>query len=552
MGGAIADYVDYKIHLPVLQKTQTRKLRALISKNKNTVFGKEHHFDKIHDVESFKKNVPIREYEHFEPYISRILAGEKNILTAGDIILFEPTAGTTSGSKLIPYTRTLKKEFQKAVNPWLFDIYKSNRQLLGGKSYWSITPAVAGKKYTPGGIPIGFEEDSEYLGVLGKILKNVFVVPNAVARLENIENFRYATAYFLLLESDLALISVWNPTFLILLLDAIDRYIDCLAKDIHDGTLTLPRPAGGSFPAPYTIKPRPKRANQLMKIFTGEDARRFTRAWQRLKLISCWTSGFSRHYAEKLSAYFPGVAIQGKGLIATEGIMTIPFNNDGQYYPAYTSHFFEFLEQDDGRDARDARDGEGKPNPETRLLHQLETGKEYTVIITTGGGLYRYNIKDKITVVGKRGGTPLTIFSGREDVCDIVGEKLSHGHCRRVIEEAVKKYDLKIEFILLAPGLESSGCYYTIYLEIRGEPDPGKLRLFRHGVEQGLLENFHYRYGRELGQIAPLRLFLIDPGGIRVYFNRCNENGQKIGDVKAGVLDKRTGWENYFKGKYFQ
>jgi hypothetical protein len=59
MSGAIVDYLDYKIH----------------------------------DSESFKKNVPIREYEHFEPYINRILEGENNVLTAEDIILFEPTGG---------------------------------------------------------------------------------------------------------------------------------------------------------------------------------------------------------------------------------------------------------------------------------------------------------------------------------------------------------------------------------------------------------------------------------------------------------------------------
>jgi hypothetical protein len=156
------------------------------------------------------------------------------------------------------------------------------------------------------------------------------------------------------------------------------------------------------------------------------------------------------------------------------------------------------------------------------------------------------------TVIGKHAGAPLTTFAGREDVCDIVGEKLSHSHARRVIEEVMKKFDLDVEFIILAPGIEPSGCYYTIYMETRGEIELGKLRVFRDEVEQGLLENFQYRYGKELGQIAPLKLFLIESGGIRVYFNRCIENGQKMGDIKPGILDKRTGWENYFKGRHFQ
>jgi len=537
VGGTLAGYLDYKFHIKRAKKKQVRKLLALVTKNKDTEFGRQHHFDRITGVESFKKHVPIREYEDFEPYIHRIMEGETNVLTSEDIILFEPTGGTTSGSKLIPYTRSLKKEFQKAVKPWLFDIYSRGPHLLKGKSYWSITPTGSDKTYTPGGIPVGFEEDSEYLGLLGKILKHVLIAPNALNRVKNIENFRYVTAYFFLKEKDLSFISIWNPTFLILILETVETYLDALIADIQKGTLTLPVPETPEVCALLEtgIKPAPRRAAELKEISGAGRPLQYTKIWKRLKFISCWTDSASRSYAEKLAGRFPGAVIQGKGLIATEGIVTIPFFKAGGCVPAYNSHFFEFLEEDTG---------------DTKLLHRLEKGKEYTVVITTGGGLYRYNLKDKVIVRGHYAGMPLIVFQGRENVSDVVGEKLDCRHVRRVMESVLRRFDLDVDFIMLSPGIRSSGCYYTVFMEPKGTVGEAALQSFRDAVEAGLCENYYYKYGKELGQISPLRIFLIRSGGINAYFKRCTECGQRIGDIKPNMLDKRTDWENHFQGKF--
>ena len=52
--------------------------------------------------------------------------------------------------------------------------------------------------------------------------------------------FRYATLRHLLQADDLRLISVWNPTFLTLLLDALAANWGPLLDDLAAGTLTLP------------------------------------------------------------------------------------------------------------------------------------------------------------------------------------------------------------------------------------------------------------------------------------------------------------------------
>ena len=83
---------------------QKREFERLLQKGRNTWFGKDHDFGAISSYENFKRNVPIRDYEEFRPYIGRIRLGEDDVLWPGKPIYFAMTAGTTSGGKYIPIT----------------------------------------------------------------------------------------------------------------------------------------------------------------------------------------------------------------------------------------------------------------------------------------------------------------------------------------------------------------------------------------------------------------------------------------------------------------
>ncbi|MBK9743213.1 MAG: GH3 auxin-responsive promoter family protein [Saprospiraceae bacterium] len=85
-------------------KDQNRIRQTLISKAKNTAFGKDHHFDQITNYNDFKKAVPIRDYEGLRTYIDRVTKGEADILWPGKPKYFAKTSGTTSGVKYIPIT----------------------------------------------------------------------------------------------------------------------------------------------------------------------------------------------------------------------------------------------------------------------------------------------------------------------------------------------------------------------------------------------------------------------------------------------------------------
>src|SRR5436853_105826 len=66
--------------------------------------------------------------------------------------------------------------------------------LLGGAQYWSISPSARREEYTPGGLRVGFDDDTEYLGPLERlVLRRVLAVPGAVSRIPNLDESRRVT-----------------------------------------------------------------------------------------------------------------------------------------------------------------------------------------------------------------------------------------------------------------------------------------------------------------------------------------------------------------------
>ncbi len=196
----------YRRALVCCEAAQHDVLQEILSKNADTEFGRRYGFAAIRSPGEYQAAVPLAEYGDFEPYISRIAAGEQGILTAETVLLLEPTSGSAAASKLIPYTKGLKRQFQRGLAPWIADLYRSFPALIIGQSYWSITPAARKPEQTSGGIPVGFEDDSDYLGGFkGWLVRSVQAVPMEVKLIGDMESFWYVTLLFLLRSRRLAL-----------------------------------------------------------------------------------------------------------------------------------------------------------------------------------------------------------------------------------------------------------------------------------------------------------------------------------------------------------
>jgi hypothetical protein len=509
------------------EEAQMRILRRLLRANRASSTGRRLRFDAIDSYEHFRNRVPLSTYEDYQPFIERIIAGEAGELTSEPVRRLMPSSGSSAARKLIPYTASLQREFGRAIAPWIVDLYSRRPDLREGPSYWSVSPA-ANCTDTPSRVPIGYEEDSAYLGgLLQSLVDATLAVPGFVSRIRDMETFRYVTLLFLLRRPELRLISVWNPSFLTLLIDDAPRHWDRLLEDLKEGTFTPPQPLERALRAALAqpFRANPGRAQELHRC----GPRDVVQFWKRLAVISCWGDAHASGGATDLAQRFPGVEIQHKGLLATEAFVTLPF--DGHHPLAVTSHFFEFLD-DDGR---------------ALLAHELSEGGEYQVVVTTGGGLYRYRLGDRVRVESRMGATPSLRFLGKEDhVSDRCGEKLTAAHVGQAVEGLLHDAGIEATFSMLAPDEHRRPVGYSLYLETAAQLPPD----LASRLDRLLAENPHYDYCLRLGQLAPAQVFQVRGDAQRAYLDAIVRRGGRLGEIKPSPLSNLGGWSRIFAGDY--
>jgi hypothetical protein len=483
-------------------------LRAYLHRNADTAFGREYGFTNISDISTYQQRVPVVSYEGIAPWVERIAKGEPRVLTTEPVKVLERTSGGYGRDKLIPYTESLLTEFSAATNPWIFDLYRQRPRLMGTSSYWSVSPATRKKEYSEGGLAIGFDDDTEYFsGLQRSILNRLMAVPGDVARISDFETWRRVTLTHLLSDSDLGLISVWNPSFLTLLMEA-------LAEDLNGYLDVLPAPRRKG------LQRRLERAGTL----TGEVL------WPKLGLISCWTDGVAGQFLGDLRRWFPKTEIQGKGLLATEGVISFPLTGQSGAVAAVNSHFMEFKDLQN-------------PNATPLLVNQLREGGHYSPIISTGAGFYRYALGDALRCVGHYRHVPLFKFEGRVDkTSDICGEKLSIRMVDLAMEKARQASGLSSRFAMLAPRLTRPP-QYVLYLETNDQQSV--VENFLAIIEAELSQSQHYNYCRTLGQLGPVTLKRVVHGQ-QTYLDTLVGLGVRRGDIKPTHLDGRSIWDEHF------
>jgi hypothetical protein len=457
------------------RRAQETILLDFLRRNAGSEYGRRHAYEKIRSISEFQDAVPVVSYEDLEPWVERIRNGEPNVLTVEPVVMMEKTSGSSRAAKYIPYTESLRREFQNAISAWMFDLFARRPGLLGGSQYWSISPVAREKETTPGGLAVGFEDDSEYLSSLERRLAGwVMAVPRSLCRIADVEESRRETLRHLIANRDLRFISVWNPSFLSILMSRLPRGL---------------RPA---------------------------------ELWPELKLISCWTSGPSRRFVPELRELFPGVEIQGKGLLATEGVVSFPEMGRPAPSAALTSHFLEFMD----------------PDGRCRLVDELEVGSRYSVLMTTGGGFARYSLGDQVEVVA-----PSCLeFVGRTgDTSDLCGEKLSEVFVGPILEDASALFGLG-GLLMLAPEWGRPP-RYEFFVE-SGIAAPAATY-----VEKRLRQSVHYDYCRRLGQLDPVEGVSVTAGCER-YVRGCERLGQRVGNVKPAYLRREFGWRDRLAGTH--
>ena len=481
------------------QAAQQKLLAKLIRQIAATEYGQSLHLKATDDYSAFAAKLPLVRYDDLSEWIALQQRHYRPVIAAEPVLFYEKTSGSSGAAKHIPYTRGLKNSFQRMFLLWLSDLLRHGPALSTGKVFLSISPNFRRNEFAPNGTRIGLEDDTEYLETWARwLLKPFLVAPPALARLQSPEHFKHILSLHLLAEADLEVVSIWNPSFLTILLQYIQTHQAELSADLKSGEVT----AEGLR---FRFKPITQR--RLAWLSEAD----WPQLWPQLKLISCWNSAHAATAAQELSAWLPHVFLEGKGLLATEAPLTFPLIQAGGCVPLPSEIFYEFL-TDDGA---------------IRLLHELTAGSEYEIVITQQGGLARYRTGDRVLVKHFYEATPCLEFIGRNDaVCDLVGEKLNEIFVRSCLAQLPLPVD---GFQLLVPDQPASG--YCLWLD-RTPADGAQLAT---ELERLLCESFHYRNARLLGQLQPVCV-AVRQDLRAAYYEGLQARGMKWGDIKPQAL----------------
>lgn len=503
------------------EAAQDRVLRRIVGLTAGSRYGRHLGLDPRDGYAAFRRKVPLVDYDDLRPWIDEQVATGAPVLSREPALLYERTSGSSGRPKLVPYPPALLAAFNACFVVWAADLVAAGPRFRTGRIFFSVSPAFQKRETTPTGVPISLADDAAYLSPrMQRLFGGCFFVPPALKHIREGAAYRRALAATLIAEARLEVLSVWSPTYLLSLLDAIHADRDALLADLRRGRT-------GPADVPIAL---PRVAPERLRLLE-RDPVPWTALWPALQLVSCWTDGASAVFVPALRRSFPGVLLQGKGLLATEAPVTVPLLRASAPVPLLDEVFLEL--EDEG----------GAP----RRLHELKDGHEYTVVVTQPGGLLRYRMHDRVRAEGRVGRTAGLRFLGRDGrTSDLAGEKLGEPFVRAALAATLGAGVPCAGDSCAGDSCAGDSCAYLVaeappggvpgYTCVTDAPagagDPVALA---DRLDGALRAAFHYAQARDLGQLrAPRVVWRADA---RAHYERMHlERGFGWGNIKFEAL----------------
>ncbi len=523
------------------REAQSRLLETIVGRNRDTEYGRKHGFREVKDLASYQRSVPIVHYEDIRDSIDRMTRGEENVLTAETPVMFSQTSGTTGKAKFIPVTPTCQR--QGGTSTWLYFARNDHPEMFAGKVITVVSPAVEG--HTESGIPYG-STSGMIIRELPKVVQHTYAVPYEVYEIDDYTGEYYALLRFGMAES-VSFLGSANPSSILMLAEMGDRLAESLIRDIHDGTLGDEFDIRASLRevlAPQ-LRADPERAKQLDGFRRARGGKLLPADyWPQLALIGCWKGGTVSSYIERFPEWYDPdgrgmIPVRDMGYLASEARMSVPVSDNGAG-GVLTVHLnlFELVP---------VEEVEAKPdNPEQwKILgvHEVEVGKEYHVIITTTGGLYRYDINDVIEVVDRWHNTPVVVFRRKgRGMSNLTGEKISVNHLIEAVEKAAEANGVKAAHFKAEPdGGESR---YVFKVEFEQSPSEDVARRFLGAVDDALGEcNMEWKSKRDSRRLKDPVLQVMKSGWYERGKEKLVADGKRLFQSKTIILDAKAGYE---------
>ncbi len=503
----------FERHLGDLESVQRAGLSRWLGAASRAPFWQAHGMRADWTWEQFASKVPVSTYADYADALTEQRAQSQAQLIDSPVARYQPTSGSTSAVKWIPYTSLFLSELDEAISAWVGDLYEQFPRQAAGTHYWSLSWIPTNMRTQTAG---DINDDMKMLSWGKRLLAYLTqAVPQEVALAETLEDSLFATVAFLCADESLGFMSVWSPTFGLNVLEYMATWRLELAGVLAQGQWG--ERAGRMAGVPC---PRSGRAAHLLNDWDGVlSPDFFQRLWPKLALVSAWDTAAAAPWAKSLHKQLPHAEFQGKGLWATEGVVTIPFG--GKYPLAYQSHVYEFVDAND-----------------ERVLPPwlLREGQDVIPLMTTGSGLARYRMNDVLRVEGFLGRVPCFTFLGRNDGVDLVGEKISATTAQSVLDSfSLDSAALPVTLLALDQLHDGRPAYVLLAECPAGKATPERAQALSEQLEDALQQHFHYKLARELGQLQSAQC-LLSASMRELYLGLCRDRGMIEGNIKIEPL----------------
>jgi hypothetical protein len=494
------------------RKTQHEVLERLLTLNQASDFSREHDLTGTLTANEFRARLPISDFERFRPYIERLKIGETHALLGpqNKLLMFTLSSGTTSDSKFIPITQQFLDDYRRGWQIWGIHTYDA-RPGLNHKNILQIASDY-NRYRTPAGTPCG---NISGLAVASQrpIVRFMYTIPYSVSKIDNPLAKYYTILRLGLADSNIGLITTANPSTVVQLATLADAEKESLIRDIADGTISNRFAVNDDVRQALRrriSRPRPKRARELESLVNAAGSLRLSEAWPRLEQLAIWMGGSCAAYLSAVRQHFGShVTIRDHGLSASEGRMTIPFEDEcSDGVLDVTSHYFEFIPEAE----------HGSANPTVLEAHELTPDRDYFILLTTSSGLYRYDICDVVRCTGFVGTTPVLRFLHKgAHISNLTGEKVSESQVVDAVRYALDAHCHRVGYFTLTP-VWGEPPYYQLLLEARDAPPAPQDEQLAGAIDDRLQSlNCEYQEKRSTGRLAPLRLSRLKDGAWRSF-----------------------------------
>jgi hypothetical protein len=318
--------------------------KQLIRSGRRTEWGKKYHYKSIRSIHDFQQQVPVSSYEDLFPYIERVMKGENNLLWPSPVRWFSKSSGTTNArSKFIPITTESLDESHFKGGKDMMALYIANNP---------ESRAFEGK-----GLSIG-----------GSLHQNPYSTNSAAGDVSAVvmKNLPSWAQYIRTPSIDIALMDEWEAK--------LERMAEITSQE--NVTSMLGTPTWGMV--------------LIDKILAYTGKSNILEVWPNFEVMMHGAVNFQPYRELFQQQVFPSAAIRYQEVYnASEGFFAIQddLSRVGEMLLMLDyGIFYEFVPLKDAE----------QPFPKAYTIEEVELDKNYALVVSTNGGLWRYRVGDTV------------------------------------------------------------------------------------------------------------------------------------------------------------